>query len=232
MARADRTCTHCAESIPSDKRSDARFCSDKCRSAAWFVANREHAVALNKAWIAANPGRGRRATKEQRLEERRLSRLRNLDHERARARWRAANASPERRAREKEYKLAWAAAHPEVGQAWVRANRVRAREYKQRWVAANPDKSAELKARRRARERSAPLVEKVDRKAVIARDDSTCYLCHVVCAPRDPNGPRLHLDHVVPLSRGGEHTAANLAVLCIACNSRKGTKLISELDWL
>ena len=34
----------------------------------------------------------------------------------------------------------------------------------------------------------------------------------------------LHLDHKVPLSRGGPHIAANLQWLCGACNMTKGAK--------
>lgn len=38
----------------------------------------------------------------------------------------------------------------------------------------------------------------------------------------------LHLDHKVPLSRGGSHIEANLQWLCGRCNTRKGTKTDAE----
>jgi 5-methylcytosine-specific restriction endonuclease McrA len=37
------------------------------------------------------------------------------------------------------------------------------------------------------------------------------------------------LDHVVPLSRGGEHSHRNLRVACRPCNTRKSDWLLSEL---
>ena len=36
----------------------------------------------------------------------------------------------------------------------------------------------------------------------------------------------LSIDHVVPLSRGGQHTAENVQPLCLTCNKRKFTKVI------
>ena len=34
------------------------------------------------------------------------------------------------------------------------------------------------------------------------------------------------IDHVVPLSKGGEHSWENVVLACRSCNSRKGTKLL------
>lgn len=54
-----------------------------------------------------------------------------------------------------------------------------------------------------------------------------CYLCgHLI-----PKGRR-HLDHIVPLSKGGAHVASNLACACRSCNARKGAKLPEEVGVL
>lgn len=37
-----------------------------------------------------------------------------------------------------------------------------------------------------------------------------------------------HLDHVIPLARGGADTVANLCVACEPCNRRKHSKLPEE----
>lgn len=76
---------------------------------------------------------------------------------------------------------------------------------------------------RRARLLNAPVVEKVRRSHIIERDNSTCYLCGKLCGPKE-----IHLDHVVPLSRGGHHSAANLRVSCPHCNLSKGSKLLTS----
>jgi 5-methylcytosine-specific restriction endonuclease McrA len=33
-----------------------------------------------------------------------------------------------------------------------------------------------------------------------------------------------HVDHVIPLAKGGRHEASNLALLCPTCNLRKGAR--------
>jgi hypothetical protein len=88
------------------------------------------------------------------------------------------------------------------------------------------DLEAELE---RMRERLARLTRtgKVlpsTRKAVIARDGRQCRYCAKLLGPRSA----LHLDHVIPLSRGGGDDAENLVVACARCNTRKGTRLLGE----
>ena len=47
--QALKTCEHCGESLEG-KRSDARFCFDLCRSAAYYAANREKENARRVDW--------------------------------------------------------------------------------------------------------------------------------------------------------------------------------------
>lgn len=134
------------------------------------------------------------------------------------------------RACEKAERLARYAANPEPNLTATKARRVRNpeyfREYMRRWRANNRNRINELVARRSERIRNAPVVEQIDRDAIVARDNSTCYLCGRQLATGD-----IHIDHVVPLSRGGTHTADNLRVACQHCNNRKYNKLLEELDW-
>lgn len=84
------------------------------------------------------------------------------------------------------------------------------------------DHSNDVSARRRARKLNT-TVEHFTRAEIIARDDSTCYLCGKRCAPDE-----IHLDHVIPLSKGGPHTRDNLRVACAPCNIRKADTLPSD----
>ena len=64
--------------------------------------------------------------------------------------------------------------------------------------------------------------------AIYKRDSYQCYLCGSKTAPHKPyNHPRFPtLDHVVPISRGGEHTESNLMTACRSCNSYKRDLII------
>lgn len=70
------------------------------------------------------------------------------------------------------------------------------------------------------------MYTKAGRSAVAAllRDTDRCTLCGTELALRERE-----LDHTVPLSRGGMHTLANLAIMCRCCNQAKGVQTISEL---
>jgi len=59
------------------------------------------------------------------------------------------------------------------------------------------------------------------RVAVFARDDYTCSYCGVRGAP-------LECDHVVPVSRGGNHGEDNLVASCRSCNRSKRDKTPEE----
>ncbi len=39
------------------------------------------------------------------------------------------------------------------------------------------------------------------------------------------------VDHVVPRSRGGDHTWENCVAACSTCNHRKADRLLGELGW-
>ncbi|MFN0115058.1 MAG: homing endonuclease associated repeat-containing protein [Paracoccaceae bacterium] len=56
------------------------------------------------------------------------------------------------------------------------------------------------------------------RAKVLMRDGATCQLCGA--SPQ--SGARLHVDHVVPWSKGGDTSLENLRILCAQCNIGKG----------
>lgn len=92
----------------------------------------------------------------------------------------------------------------------------------QRWERRS-QRNLDVGARRRARKRGA-TIEHFTRQEIIDRDDATCHICGKRCEPRE-----IHLDHVIPLSRGGEHSRANVKVACAECNIRKGATMPSDV---
>lgn len=60
----------------------------------------------------------------------------------------------------------------------------------------------------------------VSRRAVFGRDGYRCQYC---------DAPAESLDHVLPRSRGGQHTWDNVVACCRRCNMHKGDRLPSEV---
>src|SRR3954469_1970797 len=61
----------------------------------------------------------------------------------------------------------------------------------------------------------------LSRRAVFARDGHRCQYC---------NRPAENIDHVIPRSRGGEHTWENVVASCRPCNARKENSFLHETD--
>jgi hypothetical protein len=106
---------------------------------------------------------------------------------------------------------------PECGMAWTRAQP----EYRLR--------NREAKARRRAH-KAAGVVERFKHSDIFERDGWCCGLCgkavnRGAVAPH-PLSPTI--DHIIPLSRGGDHTRANVQCAHFLCNARKGTQPMGE----
>jgi 5-methylcytosine-specific restriction endonuclease McrA len=124
-------------------------------------------------------------------------------------------------------------AEAQKGQAWCKlcsSQRAAARfvTFRERllfsakkWRDSNPEKRIVSNARRRA------LVNGAGGRGVSAIEWETCKLIWGGCAYCPSMGP-LDMDHVVPLSRGGDHDITNVVPACDRCNSSKNKKLLSE----
>jgi 5-methylcytosine-specific restriction endonuclease McrA len=125
-----------------------------------------------------------------------------------------------RREKMRTYMRQWRAENPERNRETDRRHResnpeATAAKYA-RYAKNNPHKRRDIDARRRARIANAPRVEKIDREYIIARDNSTCHICGKRVTTQ------LELDHLVPLAKGGSHTADNLRVAHKWCNGSMG----------
>lgn len=79
---------------------------------------------------------------------------------------------------------------------------------------------------RRARQRDA-WVEDVSRVEIFERDNWTCGICKGRVDPtlQHPDPMSASLDHIIPISRGGEHSRANTQCAHLTCNVRKGISI-------
>lgn len=61
---------------------------------------------------------------------------------------------------------------------------------------------------------------------VLKRDNYTCQICGATAK----EGAKLHVDHIIPVSKGGKTVMSNLQTLCDRCNLGKGNKTDEDVD--
>jgi 5-methylcytosine-specific restriction endonuclease McrA len=115
--------------------------------------------------------------------------------------------------------------------AYREAHREKARVYERAWAKKYPDRVNAYGAARRAVILGATVGNLVEIREIYrrAREDPRvrCYLCGKLI----PMNHR-HVDHIMPLSKGGAHRPSNLAATCDQCNRGKHNKLPNEVGIL
>ena len=117
--------------------------------------------------------------------------------------------------------------NPEAGKIYYSAHTESIKAATKRWVKANPNKVRNNVARRRALQK-ATEVEQLDRLTVFERDAWVCQLCLGVVDNnlKWPDKGFATLDHIVPLSKGGDHTYANVQLAHFGCNLTKADSIV------
>ena len=59
------------------------------------------------------------------------------------------------------------------------------------------------------------------RYEILKRDNYRCQ----ICGSTAQDGVKLHIDHIIPVSKGGKTVPENLRVLCDRCNLGKSDKI-------
>lgn len=107
--------------------------------------------------------------------------------------------------------------------AWRKNNPERALEAGRSWAVRHPDSIKVSRAKIRAKRKKAEGVHTTaDIQAQYARQHGKCYYCG------EKVGDDYHVDHIVPLSRGGTNWPDNLVIACPSCNISKNAKLPHE----
>lgn len=70
-------------------------------------------------------------------------------------------------------------------------------------------------------------VSKFLRRKILERDNYTCQNCGY--KPEEGNYRNLHIDHIIPKSKGGKAIISNLRTLCYKCNLMKREFLFNEI---
>lgn len=100
--------------------------------------------------------------------------------------------------------------------------RLQSRYYQSRFRRNSPDKYRANYRRYEHRKREAPGGHTSAELETLKRTQKGCWWCG------KPITDQHHIDHVVPLSRGGSNDISNLRVTCPPCNARKKDKLPAE----
>jgi 5-methylcytosine-specific restriction endonuclease McrA len=90
------------------------------------------------------------------------------------------------------------------------------------WQKANPDMHQANMNQKRARDLG--VKGKVTAEEWTAIKNKYGNIC--LCCKKPSSERKLTVDHVIPISKGGTHTADNIQPLCHSCNSRKRTSTI------
>lgn len=107
----------------------------------------------------------------------------------------------------------------EIGKGWRDRYPEKYKAKNRRWRENNPDGERAIKHRRRARERNAPGSHTAqDIQCLYALQRALCAACKVSLQDG------YHVDHVMPLARGGSNGPENLQLLCPPCNWSKNAK--------
>jgi len=102
---------------------------------------------------------------------------------------------------------------------WSARNPAARSEQRRRSKKKHPDSQRDYKKRRKARIRGAARVERFKAEEIYERDHWMCGICHKPILSGDES-----LDHVVPVSKGGEHTRSNVRAAHFVCNRNRGNR--------
>lgn len=203
-----KRCTKCGEEKPATTeyfhrsklgRYGLRSACKLCAHA-YKVTNRERTSAYSRAYYVAN--------REHLRELRHAWYIQNRDRHNEKSLKRYA----ENREQELENKRKW----------YVR-NRSEHIKKALAWRAGVPGRGAEYARRRRAQKSGAEGNHTAnDVKQQYENQRGKCYYCHKKV------GNDYHVDHVIPLSRGGSNGPENIVIACPTCNCSKNDKLPHE----
>jgi len=94
--------------------------------------------------------------------------------------------------------------------------------YSKQWRKMNPQKHKAAEHRRRAYKQNTPVDQRAfDEQAQLKHQKHRCYYCGGLLV-------KYHIDHIIPLSRGGGDNPENKVLACPQCNQSKGSKLPHE----
>lgn len=171
-----------------------------------------------KRWRDANKEKHRAAVK----------RHRNTPEGRESHRIRQAEYAASNREQERVRAAEWRKNNPEKARDLDRAMYLKSKpailEYNRKYRSENPERCSVWARNRQARKRAGGgTLSKEHVDFLLAWQAGRCLTCNV-----DFASTGYHIDHVIPLAKGGAHCDENVQLLCPTCNKRKATRSLFE----
>lgn len=156
--------------------------------------------------------------------------------------WRAANPEKSKKRNRKyrqanlekikKYKQDYYAANfekiKEKNREYRQVNIEKIKKYKQEWGATNSEKISAAQHRRRSYKRGnggAYIVKDIE--VIFNQQGGRCNACGKKLIRY--NKKQYHIDHIIPLARGGSNNPENIQLLCPSCNLSKSNK--DPIQW-
>lgn len=89
------------------------------------------------------------------------------------------------------------------------------------WIKRNPERRNVYRQNRRAGTKGGTKPSDINR--MLIEQSCRCTICKV-----DFSDTGYHIDHIIPVTRGGMNDPSNLQLLCPTCNRKKGNKTMDE----
>lgn len=204
-----KTCKNCGgQQFNADGKCSACV---RRRAKEWYESNRARSLEYKRNYYAANKDRLNALTRAKRAAEPEKMQ----QYERARKR------DPEK---QKQYKAKYRSLNRDKLRAYEKRRREEHRDKvnasKTRWRVSHPEQCRVHVQNRHARTKyNGGALSTGIAARLMNLQKGLCAACR--CSLEDTG---YHLDHIIPLARGGRHDDQNVQLLCPSCNQKKGTK--------